>query len=587
MPSCIPPNGTLRLEALARYAILDTAPEASFERITTLAARLFAVPIALITLVDQKRQWFKSCLGMDRSETPRDIAFCAHTILSNEVLMVPDTTLAARFCDNPQVTGAPSIRFYAGAPLVTGDGFRLGALCIIDTAPRQLSLAQKNTLQDLAGVVIEAFEARRTSHRMADEIAERERVEAALRDAKQQAEEARIDAEQANEAKSEFLSRMSHELRTPLNAVLGYGQLLEVGPREPQELHAVQAILHGGRHLLTLVDELLDLARVENGEFQPTVARVDLGQLARDCVNLLDPSAQAQKITCEVQMHPEAANLLWTDELRVRQALLNLLANAIKYNREGGKVVLSAEELSSGRIRLKVTDTGWGIPPEQVAHLFIPFKRLPQTRGVICGTGLGLVISQQIARALGGSIGVESTVGRGSTFWIELPSLDAPEMSLLSACGGELPTPPDETRQTATLLYIEDNRSNLEVVQALFASHRPRWQLWFAENGRAGLRKASQLLPDLILLDLQLPDISGAEVLTELRRTPRLQRVPVIILSADATARTRESVLAAGACDYISKPFEVSVLLERLDRALEKAVHLRPCADQSAALTAL
>ena len=397
------------------------------------------------------------------------------------------------------------------------------------------------------------------------DVTERLQGETALRAAKE-------EAERANRAKSVFLSRMSHELRTPLNAILGFGQLLELSPLGTQEALSLQYILKGGRHLLALIDEVLDLSRVETGDLHLTPGDVNVGKLAQECVGLVTRLAQARGITCRVTVPGDA--LIRVDEQRLRQMLLNLLSNAIKYNREGGDVLVSSEAIPDGQWRLKVTDTGPGIPPEGMARLFVPFERLEQEFTEAEGTGLGLVISRRIAEAMGGTVGVESEIGRGSAFWIELPVAPGVAADSASATGpveppasscALLPTP------HAKLLYIEDNLSNLQVVKALLANCRPRWQFLSARDGKAGLAQAYENLPDLILLDLQLPGIKGDAVLGELRRDPRTRHIPVVLLSADATVLSRERLLADGADDYISKPFKLESLLELLDRTLLKA----------------
>ncbi len=394
------------------------------------------------------------------------------------------------------------------------------------------------------------------------DVTERRRADDDMRAAK-------VEAERANRAKSVFLSRMSHELRTPLNAILGFGQLLELSPLGTQDALSLQYILKGGRHLLALIDEVLDLSRAESGDLHLLLGDVNVGTLAQECVDLVARLAQARGITCRVTVPGEVS--LWVDEQRLRQMLLNLLSNAIKYNRENGEVHVSSEETPAGQLRLKVTDTGAGISTEGMTRLFVPFERLEQEFGEAEGTGLGLVISRRIAEAMGGTLGVESEVGRGSTFWIELPLNTRPSAPSPAASVKEppvcalLPTP------NAKLLYIEDNLSNLQVVKALLANCRPRWQFLSARDGKGGLAQAHEGSPDLILLDLQLPGMKGDAVLAELRRNPLTQHIPVVLLSADATVPSRERLLACGANEYISKPFKLESLLELLDRTLLRA----------------
>ena len=940
----IPPCEQARLEALRRYAALNTPREPLFDRITKLAASVFEAPIAWISLLDRERQSFKSCAGMNNpGDVDCKIAFCAHTILHDDVMVVPDTWQDPHFHDNPLVTGAPSIRFYAGAPLVTPDGLRVGTLCIVDRVPRSFGPKQAAELQDFAAMIVETLEARRatapliaavettafgvtvcdphqadfpiifanrgfaaitgynrdeilgqscrflqgdrtdptlvqdmraalanrqpfrgtirnyrkdgtafwnslsitpvfdeagallnyvgvqvdvtaqvealekaresearlataqraaslgswecrfTSEGVLDErsvlwsdetyrlvglapgtavdlwdqffrslhpddapalnaawseslrtlqpyridhrlilpdgterfvheearvvfdetsgkplrmvgimqdITERKHIKESLRESearfqhiaahvpgmvyqyvrrpdgtttlpfasegchqlfglspeevrhdatkilavihpedreglgqsisasaanlhpwnwqgrvvkpdsgeiryvqgisqperytngdivwdgvlvdvtdRKHAEEARRAkevAERTNQEKSRFLSRMSHELRTPLNAILGFGQVLEFSKLQGQEATALRYILQGGQHLLSLVDEVLDLSRAETGDLHLILGEVNADAVARECVGLLARLAEARGITCSVE-NPGYPVRLRCDEQRLRQTLLNLLSNAIKYNRVGGQVLVRFQQTSAERLRLNVTDTGPGIAPEGLARLFVPFERLDYESSEVEGTGLGLVVSRRITEAMDGTVGVESEVGRGSTFYIELPSASlqtAPPANpeqMGGPTGGDL-----SAREGVVVLYIEDNLSNLRVMQMLLARCRPHWRFLSARDGREGLYQAHREVPELILLDLQLPGMTGEEVLDKLRGEPATASARVVVLSADATRHSCERLLARGADEYVSKPFQVEALLQLLDRQLEQNGPDRP-----------
>ena len=392
-------------------------------------------------------------------------------------------------------------------------------------------------------------------------ITHRKRADEQLRLAKE-------EAEKANAAKSLFLSRISHELRTPLNAILGFGQLLELSGLEDAEAASVKYILQGGRHLLSLVDEVLDLSRAESGELRLVPSRVNVGALAQECLDLMARLAQAREISCRVEA-PCFSSVLWCDESRLRQMLLNLISNAIKYNREQGQVVVACEARPDGCFRLNVRDTGSGLSPGEIDQLFVPFERLTQAYGAVEGTGLGLVVSRRVAEAMGGSVGLESEVGRGSTFWIELPGTAVQEAAATSpASGDEPPVQTVPAPGSVRLLYIEDDASNIQVMRFLLAKCRPQWKLLSAVNGAAGLESARRDAPDLILLDLQLPGLPGDRVLAELRRDPQTKRIPVIVLSADATLHSRERLLAEGASEYITKPFQIERLLTQINEFL-------------------
>ena len=394
------------------------------------------------------------------------------------------------------------------------------------------------------------------------DVTERHHDEAVLRVAKE-------EAEKANRAKSEFLSRMSHELRTPLNAILGFGQILALTPLEEQGTQCVDHILKGGKHLLGLIDEVLDLARVEAGELALKPAAIAVDKLLRECVEFVTKMAEVRKVTCRVNLRRARQVPIWADEQRFRQVLLNLLGNAIKYNREGGQVNVSCQQMPNGQVRVSIKDTGAGIAPEDLARLFVPFERLGQEYGDVEGTGLGLVVSKQLVEAMGGTLGARSEVGHGSTFWVELPTVSdvaTDRDSNASATLGPAMTRADSS--PATLLYVEDNLSNLQVLKTVVERLRPHWTLLSAKDGQSGLDLARKHLPDLILLDLQLPGLKGDEVLSALRNDPTTVHLPVLMLSADATAHSRERLLALGANDHSPKPFNVHELLEKLERML-------------------
>ena len=391
------------------------------------------------------------------------------------------------------------------------------------------------------------------------DVTEQRQAETALRAAKE-------EAERANAAKSEFLSRMSHELRTPLNAILGFGQLLELSELDEQEALSTNYILKAGRHLLSLVDEVLDLARAETGELHLMPEAVSVKKLVQECVGLVVRMGKARDIRCKIQIPARIASV-WADEQRLRQTLLNLLANAIKYNRDGGEVVISSRLVTTERLRIEVRDTGRGISPEGIAQLFVPFSRLDETSHGIEGTGLGLVVSRRLVEAMGGALGVDSQVGVGSMFWVELP-LPKGEAARKEkpVCSDPVVTQP--VLQDATVLYIEDNVSNRQVVEMILSRRHPQWRLLTAATGLTGLQLAREQRPDLILLDLQLPDIQGDTVLSKVLEEPGLGHTPVIVLSADATAHSRDRLLAHGAYQYLSKPFKLDDLLHLLETTL-------------------
>ncbi len=402
-----------------------------------------------------------------------------------------------------------------------------------------------------------------------NDMTERKRTEEALWKAR--------EADQANQAKSEFLSRMSHELRTPLNAILGFAQLLEIDSLNPEQDESVGHILKAGRHLLELINEVLDISRIEAGRLSISLEPVPLGGLVQETLDLITPLAAK----ASVRLDAEAADIpdrhILADRQRIKQVLLNLLSNAVKYNHPGGTVSLSYGETPEGRLRISVRDTGPGIPPEQMERLFIPFDRLGAEQTGVEGTGLGLTLSKRLVELMDGTLGVDSTVGQGSTFWVEMALAESSVARLDQDLKNVLaPAASPASKETRTVLYIEDNLSNLELLQRLLA-HRPGIRLLPAMQGRLGLELAREHRPDLILLDLHLPDVQGDEVLRRLREDPETRRIPVVIISADAMPVQINRLMAAGARAYLTKPLDIKKFLDLLYEILREP---RPTRDR-------
>jgi signal transduction histidine kinase/CheY-like chemotaxis protein len=394
---------------------------------------------------------------------------------------------------------------------------------------------------------------------------------AELRRAMADLEEARAGADDANRSKTAFLSRMSHELRTPLNAVLGFAQLLELEDLNGQQRESVSQILKGGRHLLELINEVLEISRIESGDLPVSPESVLVGDVLSEALALMRPLAVNHSIDLAGDQHASCAEYVFADRQRLKQILLNLLSNAVKYNRIGGAVEVDCELASPTRLRRKVTDTGPGIPSDQLDLLFVPFERLGADRTRIEGTGIGLALSRRLAEAMGGSMGVESAVGRGSTFWVELPIVEGPveRYERLNGDADEAPTAVSEVHPLS-VLYIEDNLANLRLVQRVM-QRRNDVEIIPAMQGRLGLELAREHRPTLILLDLHLPDIAGDVVLQQLCDDPVTASIPVIVVSADVTAGQTQRLLAAGASRYLGKPIDVGELLRIVDDVVEQA----------------
>jgi len=413
-------------------------------------------------------------------------------------------------------------------------------------------------IRDQAGVL-------RGFAQMTQDLTERRRVEAELTDA-------RLLSEKASLAKSEFLSSMSHEVRSPLNAILGFAQLMESESPSPTQgqRQRIAQILQGGWHLLTLIDEILDLAQVESGRVPLASGPVSLAEVLLECRSAVEPQAQERGIEMAFPVF-DTPLFVRADRLRLKQVLLNLLSNAIKYNMRRGRVEVTFAETTPERMRVSVLDTGPGLYPEQLAQLFQAFNRLGQEAGGEEGTGIGLVLAKQLVELMGGRIGVESTVGLGSVFWFELNSAAAPQLPVLPAgerSSGSPEAPAEE--KPRTLLYVEDDAANLTLVEQIIA-RRPDMRLLTAVNGNRGIEMARLYQPDVVLLDINLPGINGYEALKTLQSDALTAHIPVLAISASAMPRDIQRGLEAGFARYITKPIKVAQFLEALDLVLERA----------------
>ena len=384
------------------------------------------------------------------------------------------------------------------------------------------------------------------------------------------------EAAAANHAKSEFLSRVSHELRTPMNAILGFGQLLEMKEGlEAEDSESVAHILAAGRHLLGLIDEVLDISRIESGQMSLSPEAVDLRTLTQETMDLIRPLAARADVRIEQDVAEGSEWHVLADCQRLKQAMVNLLSNAIKYNHSGGKVTIryerpevSADETADNpaqTIRISVEDTGIGIAPEKLSRLFTAFDRLDAERTPVEGTGLGLALAKKMVDLMGGTLTVESTLGVGSCFSIELPSLEVPVHKIDFRRG--LAPPATLSSPTRTIVYIEDNLANVKLIQQILTL-RPGLKLLAAMQATIGLDLIREYSPDLVLLDLNLPDLSGHEVLARLRRDPKTRALPVVVVTADAARSQKERLLAAGANGYLPKPVNVPEFLREMDTIL-------------------
>jgi PAS domain S-box-containing protein len=409
----------------------------------------------------------------------------------------------------------------------------------------------------------------------ARDVTERKQSERAIQLTNVELKIAIATAEKANLAKSEFLSSMSHELRTPLNAILGFAQLMasESPPPNKHQKQSIDQILQAGWYLLKLINEILDLALIESGKVSISQETMSLTEVLQECQAMIEPQALKRNITIRF---PDFEHLFYVhaDRTRVKQVMINLLSNAIKYNRNNGRVLIECHRSSQHTVRVNVTDTGMGLSVKQIQQLFQPFNRLGQESSNEEGTGIGLVVTKQLVELMGGEIGVESQIGVGSVFWIELNAASIPKLSLFEQERSDIIVGTDTLYQTdmgkRTLLYVEDNPANFALVEQLVA-RCPNLRLISAVDGHTGIKMARAYLPDVILMDINLPGISGFGALKVLQNDETTQHIPVMALSANAMQRDIETGLQAGFYRYLTKPIRVDEFMNALQQALDYA----------------
>jgi PAS domain S-box-containing protein len=469
----------------------------------------------------------------------------------------------------------PPIRHFMGVPLTDGDEVR--GLIALANRPGGYDASMLPALQPLMTACVNMFGSLQVERERAQAQAAlnalNATLEARVAERTAEAEQARRQAERANAAKSDFLSQMSHELRTPLNAVLGFSQLLEMSPLRSDQAAHVREVLRAGRQLLELIDEILDLARVEAGKVRLAPEAVALGALAAECVQMLGPMAQQADVAVHVAVEPAA--VVRADRARLRQVLLNLLTNAVKYNRRGGEVTVDAQCTpaqgpgDAGGWEVRVTDTGTGLTEDQIGRLFQPFERLDAARSRVAGTGIGLSVCKRLVELMGGRIGVRSEPGRGSTFWFWLPRADAAAGADPAAAAASAASPPPLAAprgRPRRVLYAEDHPANQRLLADALAQCGDI-DLAIAGDADAALEAAASAPPDLLLLDIQLPGCDGYELLRRLRTMGC--DAPAVAVSANAMPADVARGRAAGFVEYLAKPLDLRQLLDVVEAQLE------------------
>ncbi|CAI3964837.1 MAG: ATP-binding protein [Alteromonas macleodii] len=532
----LPQNEDERLAELLSYDVLDTEAEQLFDDLTALASQICETPIALISLIDPNRQWFKSRVGLDAEETSRDIAFCSHAILQSDVFEIPNATLDPRFHDNPLVTGAPDIRFYAGAPLITPSGHAIGTLCAIDSKPRKLTETQKASLQTLSKSVVAHLELKRKNREL----------------------------ERTSQFKSDFLSYISHEIRTPLNAINTFSQLLE---GEAQKLNLPSSfttplshVSQSGERLLEIVNSVLDIKQIEAGKMRVMPRAVNTKDFFTHLFSLTKIRAEDGGIAFSTSIDDAVPDSLFFDDTKFGQVALNLLSNAIKFTNHG-KSVKAQVKYKSGKVIFNVIDQGIGMSDDDQKRLFTPFERMENARQ-ISGTGLGLNISKRLVELMDGSIKVSSKLNHGTRISVTLPA-DALSANQFVEAQPRSFVAQVNIDNSVNVLVVEDHYINQVVIQTLF--EKLGVSLSVVSTGEEGVEYAKSNPVDLVLMDLNLPGIQGDEATVKIKGfKPNL---PIVALTADVITQP-EYLREQGLDDVLTKPIDSSELVRVLNHYL-------------------
>lgn len=533
----LPEDEEERLKALKDYNVLDTLPEKVFDDITVLASKICQTPIALVSLVDDKRQWFKSKVGLDAEETHRDVAFCAHAVLQDEIFEVPDSSKDDRFHDNPLVTGEPHVQFYAGAPLRSPSGQNIGTLCVIDSSPKKLNEDQINALKILSQQVIDQLE---------------------LRSAKEK-------AERELEVKSRLLANVSHEIRTPLGGILGITEMaMDEATTDEKRREYVKIVNDCAQNLLVIVNDILDFSKVEAGKVEFENRPFEVRKLIEGCMFLFDSRASEKGITFSANINDSVPVSIMGDETRIRQVLVNFISNAIKFTDQGEvcvEVSMGDSSENKPEIQFTVKDSGIGISKEGMAKIFSDFSQAEaSTTRKYGGTGLGLSISKGLVETMGGKIRVDSELGKGSTFSFSLEAISQEVRLSPKEKSGRI-------QFSCRVLLVEDNHVNQVIGTNLLK--KLGCDVDVVNNGKEALDAITKEKYDICFMDCQMPVMDGFTAAKEIRsKFLRSERPIVIAMTANAMKGDRERCLEAGMDDFITKPINRKILVATMSKYL-------------------
>lgn len=544
----IPSNEKERLDALHSYRIVNTTPEERFDSLTQIAAYICDSSIALISLIDTNRLWFKSKIGMKDFEIPRDVSFCQYTITQDEIFEIENALMDERFQNNPYVLGPPNIRFYAGTPLKTPEGFNIGTLCVLDTEPKSLNSKQKTILKVLSNQIIANFE-----------LIKKNRELVLIQEKK----------EELQKSKSQFFANMSHEIRTPVHGILGITGLLSETELQPEQKEYVDTIRRSGNLLLNLLNDILDLSKLESSHMKIEVIAFDLMDLLRDVFHLFEADAKRKNLEFKMLGEQPSSLIVSTDPNRLKQILVNLVSNAFKFTEKGNVSIEFVFDIESDSkqcdIWIRVKDTGIGIPERKLKELFQAYTQMDTSVSrKYGGTGLGLAISKGFAEMMGLKLTTQSVINRGSVFEISgrIPLAERSEVNF------EPKKPNSNTNgtpiQDLRILVAEDNETNQMLIKRVL--EKLGYKPVIVSNGIEALHHIETKGTDVFFLDIQMPELSGietAKILTQ--HTDQSIRPYIIAMTANASQEDKEDCLASGINEYVSKPFRKEEIADLLN----------------------
>ncbi len=530
----IPENESFRLERLKYYSILDTEKEEMFDNLTELASDILGVSSCMVTLVDENRQWFKSNSGSNVKDTPRNISFCQYAIMGEEVFEIQDTLEDDRFKNNPLVIADPRIRFYAGAPLVDMEGAAIGALCAIDSIPKNLTNEKRKIMELISKTLMNLIRLRRE----------------------------KFEIEKLSSIKDEFLSNMSHEIRTPLNAIIGFNDVLKKTVLTKEQLDYLDIIAVSSQNLKVIINDILDVSKLESGNVILEKTPISLHKLIHHVINLQAQIAKEKGVKLISTIDNEIPNYVLGDETRLIQIFINLISNAIKFTNKGSvelRAIVDFIKETKVKVSFTVKDTGIGIPKDKLDSIFERFSQAEtSTTRFYGGTGLGLSIVSMLVRLYKGKINVLSSVGKGSEFTFNIV-FDMPKVASNTEIVLPVVTEDKEVLANLSILLVEDNIHN----QILAKTYLSRWgaSIDVAENGQVALDVITDNSYDLILMDLQMPVLDGFATTEKMREDLKIN-IPIIACSAHSLVGEKEKCIAMGMVDYITKPYTEQDLIK-------------------------